>query len=385
MVRVPALQRLRWARAKAAYQRDRGTPHRESICNAPLTNLYFSVDGQVSPCWLYFPDVPPRWSPDRSIADIWNGPEFTKVRTALAEHRFIGRCSECRHDIANGVRPLAAAYDNPHPIGDWPTMLELELSNVCNLECVMCSGRLSSRIRKNRDHLPPLDSPYDDSFVDQVAELLPGLQEIRFNGGEPLLQPIVYAITDRVAEVRPDLKVTIATNGTVWTPRVERLLERCSINVNLSIDSLVPERYESIRVNADFEQVMTNFERFRSYCATRDRTLCVMVNPMRDNWQEMADYVWFCNDRDVHLHYNTIRHPEHLALHNLSVAELTEIHDTLAGRELPAAGGARADVHRNNLSEYRSLVHHQIAVWRDEARGNPDGLAGVPVTLGRRA
>jgi MoaA/NifB/PqqE/SkfB family radical SAM enzyme len=346
--------------------------------------MYFSVEGQVSPCWLYYPSTPPVWSTERSIADIWKGPEFTKVRKALREGRFIGRCKECRHDIANGVRPLAAAYDSEHPIGDWPTMLELELSNVCNLECVMCSGLLSSRIRKNRDHLPPLESPYDDSFVDQVAELLPGLQEIRFNGGEPLLQPIVYAITDRIAEVRPDLKVTIATNGTVMTPKVRRLLERCNIHVNLSIDSLVPERYAEIRINADLPEVLANFEVFRQYCQDRDRSLCVMVNPMRVNWMEMADYVHFANGKDVHLHYNTIRHPEHLALHNLSVDELTRIHDTLAAESLPEPHGPHAGIHRYNLGEFQNVLN-QTAAWRDEAAGNPPGLEGVPVELGRRS
>ena len=55
--------------------------------------------------------------------------------------------TEAYERIKTGNRPLAAAYDNEHPIGEWPTMLELELSNLCNLECVMCNGELSSKIR----------------------------------------------------------------------------------------------------------------------------------------------------------------------------------------------------------------------------------------------
>lgn len=365
--------------ALADYQQGRTTPHRTSICNAPSSNLYFGVDGQASPCWLYYPTPVPRWSPDRSITDIWNGAEFTDVRRALAAQRFIGRCRECEHDILTGNRPLAAAYDFDEPIGEWPSMLELELSNQCNLACVMCNGNLSSRIRREREHLPPLSSPYDESFVEQVAALLPHLRELRFNGGEPLLQPIVHDIGERVGDLRPDLKVTIATNGTVLNTKVHRLLDRCSIHVNVSIDSLVPARYEQIRLHADFDHLMANFEVFRDYCLTHDRSLCVMVNPMRENWSEMADFVWWCNERDVHLWFNTIREPSHLALHSLAAGELETMRAELARRSLPKpVPGPYESVHRHNIDVFRRFVDHQLTTWRDEAG---DTRSGVPVTL----
>lgn len=369
-------------RAVDEWQRSRDTPHRDSVCNAPFTNMYFCVDGQVAPCWLYFPAKTPRWSPERSIKDIWLGPEFSKVRDALADGRFLSSCGVCEHNIDTGNLPLAAAYDNEHAIGDWPTMLELELSNLCNLECVMCSGQLSSKIRRNRDQLPPLTSPYDDSFVDQVAELLPHLHELRFNGGEPLMQPIVHKITDRIAEIRPDLKVTIATNGTIINDRSRRMMERCNIHVNISIDSLIPERYAEIRVHGVLEEVLANFEEYRSYCHADGRNLAVMVNPMRMNWDEMADYVWWASERQVHLWFNTIRYPEHVALHNLPYAELAHIHDTLAAAPLPEpAPGPEGDACRGNREVFERFVHTQLATWRDEARDRPEGATGVPVQI----
>jgi MoaA/NifB/PqqE/SkfB family radical SAM enzyme len=328
---------------------------------------------------------PPKWSHDRSIRDIWYGSEFTKVRNALAEDRFIGRCGQCKHDIATGNRPLAAAYDNEHPIGDWPTMLEMELSNLCNLECIMCHGRLSSKIRKNREHKPALISPYDDKFVHQLEEVIPHLKEIRFNGGEPLLQSIVFQITERIAAINPELKVTIATNGTVLNNKVRRMLDSCNVHINLSLDSLIPERYEEIRVNSNFGKVMTNFEEFNSYCNDNGRNLCIMVNPMRMNWMEMSDYVWWTAEHGPHLWFNTIREPEHLALHNLPHSELAAIHTTMAGKSLPAApNGPVGQAQRNNLNVYNGWVH-QVATWRDEAKDEPLRGRGVPVQLSSKA
>jgi molybdenum cofactor biosynthesis enzyme MoaA len=372
-------------RNRRRYQQGREAADTSRVCNAPSTNMYFSVNGTVSPCWLHFPMRPPKWSPSRSLLDIWNGPEFTRARTALAAGRFPRPCKPCQVDIEAGRHPLAAAYDNGHPIGEWPTMLELELSNLCNLECIMCSGQLSSRIRKYREHKPPIVSPYDETFVEQVVEVLPHLHEIRFNGGEPLLQPIVRQITEHIADLRPDLKVTIATNGTVLNHHVRDLLSRCNVHVNVSIDSLVPDRYARIRINADLDEVLGNFEVYREYCQDGDRNLCVMVNPMRVNWDEMANYVRWCNERDVHLWFNTIRYPEHLALHNLPASELEHIHATLAAEALPDPGdGPHRGIREHNIRVFRRFVDGQLTSWLEEARAEPGRGAGVPVAIGAR-
>jgi MoaA/NifB/PqqE/SkfB family radical SAM enzyme len=76
-------------------------------------------------------------------------------------------------------------------------MMELEIENTCNLECVMCIGELSSAIRKNRDKLPPIKSPYNEAFVEQLEEFIPHLKELRFNGGEPFLINSVFRIFEK--------------------------------------------------------------------------------------------------------------------------------------------------------------------------------------------
>jgi len=355
-------------RALRAYDRGRATQDRRSICNAPFNNLYFRADGAVAPCWLQFHNRSPHWSPGGpTIREIWDGAQLRDLRDRLVARDLRGPCTTCRHEIETGNRPLAAAYDEIDRRERWPSMFELELSNHCNLECVMCSGMLSSRIRANREHLPPLEVPYDETFVDQLEEFLPHLQELRVNGGEPLLQPLVYVLLDRVAELRPDLKVTIATNGTVLNSKVERLLERCNIHLNVSIDSLVPERYESIRVHARFDVLMRNVERYIAYTRETDRILCIMVNPMRSNWEELPGYVHWCNERDVHLWFNTIRYPEHLALHPLPSAELRRIRDALSGAELPEPRGPLAWLHAKNRGVFERFRDVQLAAWIDEA------------------
>lgn len=330
-----------------------------AACNAPFNNMYFTVHGDVSPCWK-LPGFCDKWSPTRSIMDIWRGDKFKNYREALIQDVWMNRCKECKHEIDTGSWPLARAYED-FPVKLYPSLMELELSNQCNLECIMCSGELSSGIRKNREGLPPLPMIYTDQFREELHEFLPHLTELRFNGGEPFAQKIVLDICDDAARINPDLKINIATNGTVYNKRVKHILDNGNIHLNISIDSLRRERYENIRINAKFDDMMKNFYRFRDYCHENGRKLSVMVNPMRNNWDEMVDFYQFASHNRVAIWYNTIIYPEHLAIWNLPVDKLKEIYDDLSNQL------KKAEQHfwykRSDHSKVEHLVKHQIQNW----------------------
>jgi MoaA/NifB/PqqE/SkfB family radical SAM enzyme len=326
-----------------------------SSCNAPFNNMYITLRGQVSPCWK-LPGFCDQWSKDRSLMDIWTGEYFKKYRDSLKQNQFINRCVECKKDIEDGVWPLAKAYEN-FPVRDMPSLMEIELSNQCNLECIMCNGNLSSGIRKNRDKLPPLPQIFDDTFLEQMKEFIPHLTELRVNGGEPFAQKILLDLLDVVAELKPDLKVNIATNGTVYNKRVQGILDKCNIHLNISIDSLIPKRYEEIRVNGSFEILMKNFEIFKTYCYNNKRSLSVMVNPMNNNWEEMIDFVYFTDKYNCNLWFNTILYPKHLSIKHLSKNQLLNIHSELKKRFdlLPQT--------IKNYDKIDHLINNQITEW----------------------
>ena len=292
-------------------------------CNAPFNNMYITLQGKVSPCWK-LPGACDTWSKDRSLMDIWTGEHFQKYRDALSQNVFLNRCLECKKDIDNDVWPLARAYQK-YPVNTMPSMMEIELSNQCNLECIMCNGNLSSGIRKNRDNLPPLPQIFNDAFLEQMREFIPHLTELRVNGGEPFAQKILLDLLDIVSEINPNLKVNIATNGTVYNKRVQGIMDKCNIHLNISIDSLIAERYEEIRVNGSFKTLMKYFKVFKTYCHTNNRSLSIMVNPMSVNWDEMVEFVRWTEKHDCSLWYNTILYPTHLSIKHLPYAEIKSI------------------------------------------------------------
>jgi len=358
---------------------------RTSVCNAPASNMYFAATGKVAPCWIQLERTTEVWSAGRSLMDIWRGPAFSALRDELRAGRFPVSCGRCAADLGAGCAPLAAAYDRDVQLTDLPTTLELELSNLCNLECRMCTGTLSSRIRRNREHLPPLVSPYDGAFVEQVAEVAPGLEQVRFSGGEPLLHPIVHELAARLAQVRPDLRLDVSTNGTVWGPKVRAFLDRGPVQVNVSFESLRADRYEAIRVGSDFGQLMANLDAFQEHFRTHPGELTINTNPMRPNWDEMPHIVRWCDERGLFLSFNEVIHPDHLSLRSLPADELRAVHDRLAEALSATSSTPEEEPARHNHEVFRNLVA-RIDRWAREAeeRGmerSPGRVTATPVSF----
>lgn len=347
------------------YNRFRPTKDLQHFCHAPFKNIYFNIHGAAAPCWQSF-TVDNNY-PEKTINGIWSGEHFEEIREGIRSSKLSIKCEACYNKFIKGNyrSVLARAYDNNYPKSDYPTMMELELGNICNLECIMCNGHLSSSIAKNREKREPTKSPYDEGFIEQIEEFLPYLKEVRINGGEPFLNEINYHFLEKLLEINPKVNIVIATNGTILNKRIKSLLERGYFNVNLSIDSLDKELYEKIRLNGTFEDVMNNLNYFLDYCNKRKTTLCILTNPMPQNWTEMPSFVKFCNSRNIPIWFNTIIKPDSCSLSQLDSSELTNIFRTLTKHKFIFSMIKPQSYH--NIKIFNNLVYKQIKGWIHEA------------------
>jgi len=352
----------------AAYQKVRDPRDRHLLCKAPFNSMYFNVYGQCAPCWLTLTDSDTY--PEKSVREIWFGDKFNQLRKAIHEKNLDLKCQTCKKNIQQGnhISVLSRLYDYPYALAEYPAVMEFELSNRCNLECVMCKGDLSSTIRKNRDQLKPLPMRYDQTFVDQLEEFIPHLKEAKFLGGEPFLIEIYYSIWKKIAKLNPSLKITITTNGSVYNKRVESILSRLDCHLILSLDSIKKDTYENIRINGNLERVLYHFEHFRKYTSKRNNYLGISVNPLRKNWQELADFVNFCNDKDASIWFNTVIYPHDEALWTLPADDLQHIYNFLSGKTILPGNGQNKSLCEANKNKFKNLVEVQIKQWLAEAR-----------------
>ncbi|MFN7824368.1 MAG: radical SAM protein [Pseudobdellovibrionaceae bacterium] len=346
------------------YKKFRQSPSLGNVCNAPFSNIYFNSWGNAGACWLTL-DRAPRY-PDQSLKEIWFGQFFEDLRKDIQSLDLKNGCGVCKKRIQDGVYPqvLARAYDIPYPNIKYPQIMEFELSNLCNLACIMCKGSLSSKIRKEREQLDPLKSPYDDQFIEQLKEFIPHLKEARFNGGEPFLQQMCWKVWDAIAEINPEILITVATNGTLLNDKMKAILEKCRFRINVSLDSLDKKTYEEIRVGSNFETVVENLNWYKDYCQRKGTILSVMVNPMRINWQEMSNYVRWCTEKGYFLWFNTIWRPRHLAIWTLPSPEIEKIKTYYDSQDFSDLEKSSDPViFRSNLTAFQSFAKAQMQGW----------------------
>lgn len=343
------------------------------VCHAPTVNLNFEQNGNVRACCYNSEHVLGTW-PAQSIRSIWEGASVASLRGFVAENNLGGGCLECGKMLAagnfHGVR--AKYYDEFVPntakarifrtwkkaLGSpiYPKVMEFEMSNKCNLECVMCNGYFSSSIRKNREKLPPIVSPYDNRFVDQLEEFLPYLTDAKFLGGEPFMIDIYVRIWERIREVNPNIRLHITTNGTFLTDRVKGLLEGLKAGIILSIDSVNRDTYHAIRVNGQFDKVMENLEFFRSYTKRKGTFISLAACPITLNWKELPDLLTFCLNKELYLYFNAVFSPSEYSLREMSVEKLTEVIHFLKASPIAKLDGNSRNARNMSIHAYTDFI-----------------------------
>ncbi len=354
------------------YNKIRATRNKEVFCHAPFTCMNFEQNGHVTVCCYNRTYIVGTY-PHDTLTNMWFGQKAEQLRKCMKEKHLPAGCEICSTQFQSknfgGLRAQSYDFlaDRKYPEREgrliaMPKVFEFEISNVCNLECVMCSGHFSSSIRKNREKQPPLNSPYDEAFVKQLEAFVPHLVEARFLGGEPFLINIYYQIWDIITRLNPNIKVVITTNGTILNNRVKDVLDKLKANIIISIDSLEKENYERIRKNAKFDQVMENFQYLREYVKRKNTSMCFTVCPMQQNWKEIPQILEFCNKQGIHLYFNTVGYPEEATLKTMGHKKLCAVEEYLKAKVLTD----NSPLHKKNNQKYKDLIH-QITYYKENA------------------
>ncbi len=128
--------------------------------------------------------------------------------------------------------------------------LRLSITDECNLRCVYCLPETGARFLPHGQLL----SVEELVRVARVAHSL-GITSLRLTGGEPLLRREAVEIVEQLAGIGFD-DLSMTTNGTRLAPVAADLAAAGLDRVNISCDSLQPERFAEIRRRGKLEVVL---------------------------------------------------------------------------------------------------------------------------------
>lgn len=130
------------------------------------------------------------------------------------------------------------------------TYLRISLTDRCNLRCVYCMPP------SGLDWSPQSDVLSNDEIVRvvQAASLL-GMNKIRLTGGEPLVRPGIVDLIRKIAAVPGIEDIGLTTNGILLEKLAIPLGKAGLRRVNISLDTLKPERFQKITRFGSFDRV----------------------------------------------------------------------------------------------------------------------------------
>ena len=304
-------------------------PLPRGVCRAPFTSMYLDQHGSVRAC-CQNTEHPLGNVTEMRLRDIWEGEQAKVLRDAMLAQDLDRGCAFCKWQVAEGNDALVFARTFDHLEAEsttpqWPKQLELSMSNACNLQCVMCNGDWSSSIRANREGRPPLPQVYDEQFFEDLRPFLEHIEVVKILGGEPFLGKESLRVMEMLVEMGSTAEVHVTTNGTQWSPRVERILEKLPMVIIVSLDGVEKQSYESIRIGADLDVVLEHVERFRTYAQKHGTQVNLAHCLMTSNWKQFPDFLRYAEERQLRTYVNTVTYPNSLSLFHLPPARLREI------------------------------------------------------------
>lgn len=174
-------------------------------------------------------------------------------------------------------------------VGDFPPHLDIELTDACNLRCVMCVQSIGDGV-PGAGHM---DTAFAKRLIDQGAEH--GLRSIKLNWrGESALHRDLPEVIAH-AKKRGVLDVQLNTNAIPFSPeRIKKVIEAGLDRVIVSMDGATKETYERIRVRAKYETLLQNVRDFYRIRETLGRTrpfIRIQMVRMKDNAHEVEQFI----------------------------------------------------------------------------------------------
>lgn len=291
-------------------------------CVGLFTHFGVRWDGQVSACCRDFNAKLNLGNlKNQTIAELWNSKKLNQIRLHHIKGEFekISICEKCEgqtsptikdQDIVDYLKdmkleeeilPYLKRVKNPlykkyvNKIKKLiPLMITLEITNKCNLKCVMCKVHDKDVLKQQFMDIKTIKKNLKSFEKINVDELR------IFFWGEPLLHPNFNEIINECAKINNIPYIAFDTNATQLTKdKADAILETgksIPIHILISLDAINKETYNKIRIGGDFKEVMKNVRYLidkRTELKLKYPKIMPQIIVMKENSHEIKQFVKF--------------------------------------------------------------------------------------------
>ncbi len=176
------------------------------------------------------------------------------------------------------------------------TYMRISVTDRCNLRCVYCMPP---------EGVPWIPHPGILSFeeIERIvrATATVGMRKIRITGGEPLVRRDLVQLIARLAAVPGIEDIAMTTNATLMSQFAEPLARAGLQRINVSLDTLKPDRFARITRGGHLEQVMEGIKAAEKAAIAPIKINAVVLRGVNDD--ELLDLARLTIDRPWHMRF----------------------------------------------------------------------------------
>ncbi|KAH6772927.1 cofactor of nitrate reductase and xanthine dehydrogenase 2 [Perilla frutescens var. hirtella] len=176
------------------------------------------------------------------------------------------------------------------------TYLRISLTERCNLRCQYC-------MPAEGVELTPSPQILSQKEVLRLANLFvsSGVTKIRLTGGEPTIRKDIDEICLQLSKLRGIRTLAMTTNGITLANKLPRLKE-CGLSLlNISLDTLVPAKFEFMTRRRGHERVMKSIDAAIELGYNPVKVNCVVMRGFNDD--EICDFVELTREKPINVRF----------------------------------------------------------------------------------
>ena len=172
--------------------------------------------------------------------------------------------------------------------------LRLSLTERCNLKCAYC--------RAAEGECPKDKELTGEDFLRIVRCMAAlGVKKVRLTGGEPTVRKDLVEIVRGIAATEGITEIAMTTNAQLLERLAVPLKEAGLTRVNVSIDSLNPEKYKEITGGGELENVLRGVDAAIAAGLVPIKLNAVLMRGKNDD--EIDDFIALAKDRPIDMRF----------------------------------------------------------------------------------
>jgi GTP 3',8-cyclase len=168
--------------------------------------------------------------------------------------------------------------------------LRLSVTDRCQNRCIYCMPPDGIELFR-RDKI--LSFEEIAALVRHFTAL--GINRVRLTGGEPLLRRDLHHLTGMISETEGIEDLSLTTNGILLGKKIETLVSAGLQRINVSLDTLQPEKFRTICRGGELADVLTGLDLARQVISGPIKLNTVVIGGVNDD--EVIDLARFAFDK----------------------------------------------------------------------------------------